>query len=140
MRYLRKFKNATEYAAYLNGDSIALPRVSLIINAGEEHTVDDRYNDNGPSWVDFSIIGTNFVEIYNDDTMAFTNQVYDNIAYSASIQGDQIVLSSYNIDTKQPTSDVSLVVNPLSEDGLEQILAINDRLMADRWYRKPPFV
>ncbi len=64
-KYLRLFKNQTEYAAYIAADDIWLPRVSLILNKGDSHTSNDKYSDNGPSRIEYSRLGTGFIRVAN---------------------------------------------------------------------------
>lgn len=108
MKYLKLFKNETEYQEYLNGDDIWLPRVSYIINASDNHTVDDVHNDNGPSYVDFSKIGSEFVQVANGGTMYFTDQVINGVRYTATVDDSVLVISSVNVATNSSTTDVSV--------------------------------
>lgn len=94
MKHLRVFQTQSEYQAYLDSGDIWLPRVSLIKNGGDEHTSDDIHDDNGPSYVDYSPLGTKFVEIANGGTMFFTDQVVDGVTYHAEIADDQLVITS----------------------------------------------
>lgn len=94
MKHLRLFKTQSEYQAYLDAGDIWLPRVTLIKNAGDDHTSDNIYDDNGPSYVDFSRLGTKFIEIANGGTMYFTDQVVDDVTYHAEIADDQLVITS----------------------------------------------
>lgn len=96
MRYLKKFANQTAYSAYIEADDIWLPRVSLICNKGDTYTVSDKYNDNGPSRVDYSRLGTEFIQVANGGTMYFTDKVYGNVEYTAAIEDDTIVIRTYD--------------------------------------------
>lgn len=94
MFHLRKFKTYTEYETYLKGGDIYLPRVTLIVNAGDKAISIDKTSDEyGPTWVDFSRIGNRFVQIVNGGAMVFTNQYavdgkYDYIAVVDDSTGD----------------------------------------------------
>ncbi len=105
MKYLKKFDNQTGYQAYLDEEDIWLPRVSFIVNGGETPESDDKYNDAGPSYVDFSRIGTEFVQVANGGTMYFTDQVIDGVQYSASTEGDALVIKTIDLSTGQYTND-----------------------------------
>lgn len=104
MRYLRKFENQTAYNQYLQGDDVWLPRVSLIVNYGDHPEVPDIHDDKGPSWVDFSRIGTEFIQIANG-TMYFTDQIYNGISYKAFIEGDSLCIQTRNTYTNELTND-----------------------------------
>ncbi len=105
MKYLKKYDNHTAYQAYLDEEDIWLPRVSFIVNGGESPESDDKYNDAGPSYVDFSRIGTEFVQIANGGTMYFTDQVIDGVQYSATTEGDALVIKTIDLSTGQYTND-----------------------------------
>lgn len=94
MKHLRLFKTQSEYQAYLDAGDVWLPRVTLIKNGGDDHTSDNIHDDNGPSYVDFSRIGTKFIEIANGGTMYFTDQVVGDVTYHAEILDDQLVITS----------------------------------------------
>lgn len=94
MKHLRLFKTHSEYQAYLDAGDIWLPRVTLIINGSVGHTSDDIHDDNGPSYVDFSRLGTKFIEIANGGTMYFTDQVIDGVTYHAEVADNQLVITS----------------------------------------------
>lgn len=116
MRYLKKFANQTAYAEYLAGDDIWLPRVSLIVNLGAEYLVDDKYNDNGPSRVEYSRIGTEFIQVANGGIMYFTDQVYGNVSYTASVDGEAIVIKTTDLTSGSLTDDAYI------DDELGQIV------------------
>lgn len=94
MKHLRLFKTHSEYQAYLAGGDVWLPRVTLIKNGGDSHTSDDIHDDNGPSYVDFSRLGTKFIEIANGGTMYFRDQVVNGVTYHAEIADNQLVITS----------------------------------------------
>ena len=106
MRYLRKFKTTTEYHEYLSGSDVWLPRVSYIVNGGDHvnngKTKDD---DDGPSWIDFSRLGTEFIQVANEGTMYFTDQVYGNIKYTAFVEADALCIQTIDLTTGQFTND-----------------------------------
>lgn len=104
-KYLRLFKNQTEYATYLANDDIWLPRVSLIYNKGDAHTTTNKFNDNGPSRLEYSRLGTEFIQVANGGTMYFTDQVYEGVAYTAAIDGETIVIKTTNQETGELTDD-----------------------------------
>lgn len=140
MRYLKKFENVEEYARYLNGDDIWLPRVSLIVNSDkwphENPPSSDKYQNNGPKWVDFSIVGLRFAE-YASETLFFRNQTYGNIEYTAEIVNDAIVLQSKNVATGQLTDDLNLTLDPKDPSAISQILNIN--FGETPWYKDGRF-
>ncbi len=105
MKYLKKFANQTAYANYLQADDIWLPRVSWILNKGSSHTTDNKFNDNGPSRVDYSRLGTEFIQVANGGIMYFTDQVYDGVSYTAAVDGDTIVIKTTNLETGELTND-----------------------------------
>lgn len=105
MKYLMKFDTHSDYQDYKDGE-VWLPRVSFIINGGEAPTSEDKYSDDGPSYVDFARIGTKFVEVANGGTMYFTNQVIDGVQYSADVVGDSLEIKSIDLSTGQFTDDV----------------------------------
>lgn len=110
MKYLKSFLNQTAYQNYITADDIWLPRVSFIKNGGPEVTTGNKYSDTGPSRVEYSRIGTEFVQVANDGIMYFTDQIYTNAAgqdvkYSASIDGDAIVIRTENLVTNELTND-----------------------------------
>ncbi len=104
-KYLRLFKNQTEYAAYIAADDIWLPRVSLILNKGDSHTSNDKYSDNGPSRIEYSRLGTEFIQVANGGIMYFTDQVYEGVSYTAAIDGETIVIKTTNLETGELTND-----------------------------------
>lgn len=105
MKYLKKFDTNSAYQEYKDGE-VWLPRISFIVNGGESPTSTDKYDDEGPSYVDFARIGDKFVEVANGGTMYFTNQVIDGVSYTADVIGDQLVIKSIDLSTGQPTDDV----------------------------------
>lgn len=105
MKYLRLFKNQTEYQSYLSADDIWLPRVSLIFNKGDAHTTNDKYNNNGPSRIEYSRLGTEFIQVANDGIMYFTDQVYEGVKYTAQVDGETIVIKTTNLETGELTDD-----------------------------------
>lgn len=104
MFHLRKFNTYRDYKAYLQAGDIYLPRVSLIVNAGDHATSVDRTNSQyGPTWIDYSRVGSKFVEIANGDYMFFTNQygvdgLFDYVAVENS--PDDIELHVYHAGTE----------------------------------------
>lgn len=111
MRYLRKFEKASDYKQYLEGDDIWLPRVSLIVNAGAEARVGaDKWEDDGPTWVDFSRLGTEFIQVANQ-TMYFNDQIIDGIEYKAFLNGDSLCIQSKDISTGQFTDHAKIDVD-----------------------------
>ena len=131
-KYLRLFKNQSEYAQYLADDDIWLPRVSLIYNKGDAHTSSDKYNDNGPSRLEYSRLGTEFVQVANGGIMYFTDQVYDNVSYTAEVDGETIVIKTRNLTTNELTNDAyideensQIVINyPPGQTTQQQTFAI----------------
>ena len=111
MKHLRLFKTQSEYQAYLDGGDIWLPRVTFIKNGGDSHTSDDIYNDNGPSYVDFTRLGAKFIEIANGGIMYFTDQVVDDVTYHAEIVDDKLVITSTKMvdGSVVYTDDVSVI-------------------------------
>ncbi len=105
MKYLKKFLNQTAYNNYLSSDDIWLPRVSWVLNKGDTHTSQDKHNDNGPSWVDYSRLGTEFIQVANGGIMYFTDQVYDGVSYTAAVDGDTIVIKTTDLETGELTND-----------------------------------
>lgn len=62
MFHLRKFDTYRDYKDYLLKGDIYLPRVTLIINAGDNATsVDVTNSEYGPTWLDLSKLGEKFV-------------------------------------------------------------------------------
>lgn len=104
-KYLRLFKNQTEYAQYIADDDIWLPRVSLVLNKGDAHTSNDKYNDNGPSRLEYSRIGSEFIQVANGGIMYFTDQIYDGVSYTAEVEGDTISIKTKNLATDALTND-----------------------------------
>lgn len=104
-KYLRLFRNQTEYAQYIADDDIWLPRVSLIFNKGDAHTSNDKYNDNGPSRLEYSRIGSEFIQVANGGIMYFTDQIYDGVSYTAEVEGDTISIKTKNLATDALTND-----------------------------------
>lgn len=105
MKYLRLFKNQSDYQSYLSADDIWLPRVSLIYNKGDAHTSNDKYNDNGPSRIEYSRLGTEFIQVANDGIMYFSDQVYEGVKYTAQVDGETIVIKTTNLETGELTDD-----------------------------------
>lgn len=110
MKYLKSFINQTKYQEYISADDIWLPRVSFIKNGGPSVTTGNKYSDTGPSRVEYSRIGTEFIQVANDGVMYFTDQIYKNesgqdVKYSAEISGDAIVIRTENLVTNELTND-----------------------------------
>lgn len=110
MRKLKRFKNQTAYTQYLSGDDIWLPRVSLILNKGADHTNNNKYSDNGPSRVEYSRLGTEFIQVANGGCMYFFDKIYTDastghdISYTAAVDGDAIVIRTTDLETNQLTN------------------------------------
>lgn len=122
MKYLKIFENQSAYSSYITGDDIWLPRVSHIINGGEDPDNENEYSDTGPSRVEYSRIGAEFIQVANDGVMYMTDQVYEiggePIAYTAAINGETIVIKTKNLTTNELTNDAyideeneSIVIN-----------------------------
>lgn len=105
MRYLKKFTNQTAYAKYLSDDDIWLPRVSLIYNKGDAHTTENKYDDEGPSRVEYSRLGTEFIQVANGGIMYFTDQIYEGVSYTAAVDGEAIVIKTIDLATNKLTND-----------------------------------
>lgn len=105
MKNLKKFNNTTEYNEYLNSDNVVLPRVSKVENKAGQHTTNELLNDNGPSFIEYSKVGDEFIQVANDGTMYFTDMVIDNVSYKAEIQGDTIVITTTDITTGERTNN-----------------------------------
>lgn len=105
MRYLKKFANQSKYVEYIDADDIWLPRVSLIYNKGDAHTVSDKFNNNGPSRVEYSRLGTEFIVVANGGIMYFTDKTYGNVKYTAAIDDDTIVIKTTDLTTGELTDD-----------------------------------
>lgn len=106
MKYLKKFKNQTAYQQYISADDIWLPRVSWILNKGDTTpTTQNKYSDNGPSRVEYSRLGTEFIQVANGGIMYFTDQVYDGVSYTAAVDGETIVIRTTNLESGELTGD-----------------------------------
>lgn len=110
MKHLKRFANQTEYSEYISSDDIWLPRVSYIINGGTSAVDTDRYSDTGPSRVEYSRIGTEFVQVANDGIMYFTDQEYklangDVVSFTAEVDGECINIRTKNLMTGELTND-----------------------------------
>lgn len=105
MKYLIKCKDQTAYEAYMAGNDIWLPRVSYIVNKGASATSDDKYSNNGPSRIDFSRLGTEFIQVANGGIMYFTDQVIDNVKYTAEVESDTLVIKTVDLTTGQYTNN-----------------------------------
>ena len=128
MFHLRKFDTYRDYKDYLLNGDIYLPRVTLIINAGDNATsVDPTNSEYGPTWLDFSKLGEKFVQIANDGTMIFTNQyTVDNLFdYVASVneQGGLELHVYYTGTTNELTSEDTQYYDKYA------IKTINDKLV-----------
>ena len=105
MKYLIKCNNQTAYQAYIDENNIWLPRVSYIENKGANATSEDKYNDNGPSRIEFSRLGTEFIQVANGGTMYFTDTVIDNVKYTAEVEADTLVIKTIDLTTGQYTNN-----------------------------------
>lgn len=115
MKYLRLFETQSEYQVYLDSSDIWVPRVTFIRNAGDDHTSDNIHDDNGPSYVDFDRFGK-FIEIDNDGTMYFTDQVINGVTYHAEIANNQLVITSTKMvdGSIVYTNDASIIDNQIN--------------------------
>lgn len=110
MKYLKKFAKASDYSTYLNGDDVWLPRVTYVVNASDNHTTDDKWSDQGPSWVDFSRIGDEFAQVANGGTMYFTDTVKNGVRYTAAYDASTETLILESRDSQgNSTQDISIV-------------------------------
>jgi len=116
-KHLKEFDNYSEYYEFLQDTDLQwIPRVSLIINKGEEHTSPSKYNDNGPSWIDYSRIGDKFAQIANNGTLFLTDQP-DKGQY-ASIDGSVLIITTN--DKSQAYIDSSLLTLLTDEPDSER--------------------